>query len=198
MQDKKVTREITELEFQEFLENPDHKVQNAKPQLSANHILPSFQKISHCEDPIKKMVLCHCRLLTSTFSKPYQDQLASLASVRMVRTGPEETPVYQEPQGPLDPEDLRASLDFVILQTALGLNLFTWVAGRSPSTSRVHEQKLRNLHHSHHQVHLRQTWRDFRWRADGERNKRDSCIETYGCSSWWWIRFTWFIVVPCT
>ncbi len=40
MQDKKVAREITELEFQEFLENPDHKVRNAKPQLSANHILP--------------------------------------------------------------------------------------------------------------------------------------------------------------
>lgn len=32
MQDKKVTREIMELEFQELMENPDLKVQNAKPQ----------------------------------------------------------------------------------------------------------------------------------------------------------------------
>ncbi len=145
------------------------------------------------------MVLCYCWLLTSTFSKPYQDQLASLASVRTVRTGPEETPVYREPMGPLELEDLQAPLVFVILQTALGLNLFTWLAGRSPSTSRVHEQKPRKLHHSHHQVHLKLD--KLEETSAGEQTVREpnvTCIRTYGCSSWWWIQFTWFIVVPCT
>lgn len=79
--------------------------------------------MSHCEDPIKKKCT---QILTLTFSKFYQDQLASLASVRTVKTVPEERLECLEPQEPLEPEDLRAPLVFVILQTALGLNLFTW------------------------------------------------------------------------
>lgn len=85
MPDTKVTREIMELEFQEFLENPDLK-----------------------------------------------DQLASLASARTVKMVPEERPACLEPQEPLEREEPQAPLVFVILQTATGLNLFTWLAGRSP------------------------------------------------------------------